>query len=378
MVGTRPYILWIGVIASNKNPLQIVDIAAHVPQVDFVLVGAPFDKDTVRQLETTKPPNVTYLGSVSESRKNQLIRRCSAGISTSRWETFGWVPLEFLTRKKPVLGPPLASFKEVYGDLMIYALDTEGFVSQIKRLYATGFRVEIKKDEVHQLQIKYGFKEAASAITRRLGSEFVVMFTQDAPLHSKYTAGYLRVNWRLCKELSKTVKDLVIFSDWSRFATEAHLLTRTTQLPKIVRALKARDEDLILGWNKGELHRKLIKVVLLAFEPICYVGLFLADKKIRSRPIVAVGPPQILAAITLKMLRQVRVACLLHDVLFFTDNSKYPLLFKAYNLLFSRALRHADYLITVSRAHSDQLLRFYPYPQKVVTLFGDQLNSRPS
>jgi glycosyltransferase involved in cell wall biosynthesis len=91
-IGKRPFVLWIGVLHALKRPLQVIDIAKMIPEIDFVMIGWTEDKSIAARLEIEKPTNLYYLGVVSNDLKRDLIEKCSAGLTTSEYEGFGLTP----------------------------------------------------------------------------------------------------------------------------------------------------------------------------------------------------------------------------------------------------------------------------------------------
>ncbi len=98
-------IIFIGTIAPNKNPMDVLKVASLFPQVKFIFVGRNFNdgyyKDFKRIISGT--PNATYLGPMDHGKVLYEISRASFLVSTSKNETFGYTIAEALYLGKPVV-----------------------------------------------------------------------------------------------------------------------------------------------------------------------------------------------------------------------------------------------------------------------------------
>jgi len=198
-VDGRPFVLWIAALMPHKSPLEVIEIARALPEMDFVMIGSPWDASTVDRPMKAKTSNVHYLGPVSDRMKNELVRRCSAAITTSKCERFGWTPFEFLIAGKPVLAYPLGVFHEIYGDLVIYVDSVSAFIRQLRELYRRAFKSEIDSEEVAQLRRRRSLASATSRIVKLLDLKSLIIFTRDYPANSNMTLGCDIINWTLEK-----------------------------------------------------------------------------------------------------------------------------------------------------------------------------------
>jgi hypothetical protein len=371
---TRPYALWIGVLASHKAPLEVVEIANRIPEMDFIMVGSPWNKGIVQRLLSTKPQNLQYLGVVSDSSKKQLIQGSSVGLTTSKYEGFGWVPFEFLTEGKPVLGYPLKPFKEIYGDLLIYANNVSELAARLKQLYSNDFRITINKDAVRALKTKYDLDRAAARILKRLNSRSLVVFTSDVSENSNSIAGYLLINWKLCKSIRDTGADLEIISGGTKYSRQFHLETRTMKTPDTITLLKERVSTLETETGVLRvLRRKTLRLVLFLTEPLCFVSVYLKkSNQLRTGYVIAAGQSQLLGAVILKFIfHRLKIAFLLHDTRAYRFTPAMPFLFRSYNLIFLRSLRYVDQILAVSNSVLEEVLEFYPFPERATTIWQD-------
>jgi hypothetical protein len=369
---TRPYALWIGVLAPHKAPLEVVEIANRIPEMDFIMVGSPWNKDILQRLRSTKPQNLQYLGVVSDSTKRQLIQGSSVGLTTSKYEGFGWVPFEFLTEGKPVLGYPLKPFREIYGDLLIYANNVSELVTRLKQLYSNDFRITINKDAIRALKRKYDLDRAAARIVKRLNSRSLVVFTSDVSENSSSIAGYLLINWKLCKGIRDTGTDLEIISWGTRFSRQFHLETHTMKIQDTITLLRERVATMETATGVlGTLRRKALRLVLLLIEPLCFVNVYLRkSNQLRAGYVIATGQSQFLGAVILKLIfYRLKIAFLLHDTRAYRFTPGMPFFFRSYNLIFLRSLRYADQILAVSNSALKEVLEFCPFPERATTIW---------
>lgn len=371
MKATRPFALTIGVMNRMKNPLEVIEIARAVPGMDFILIGSPWDKGLVAKFVSSKPKNVRYLGAVAESTKLRLIERCAMGLTTSLKEEFGWIPFEFLTRGKPVVGRPLASFLEIYGDMMIYAKNVEEFRDALKKLCNNRFKWSIDLAGVRKLREKYTMCAAAKRILRISNARVII--TPDLPVDSDYISGLYLVDWEFWKAILRLKDDVMIFSNGIKFSAQFGLLDRSIMIPSAVRTI--RQEINRLRFSSGPMRALKSQVLTLALaflEPICFIRLYdrYATHTDSSPPVIATEQSQILAAAALKIIYHARVTCLLHVVDFYGEIWKATFLAKVYNMIFVYCLRIMDHILVVSHSLRDDLLRFYPHNDKVLTVWG--------
>jgi hypothetical protein len=295
-------------------------------------------------------------------------------LTTSKYEGFGWVPFEFISEEKPVLGYPLKPFKEIYGDMLIYANNVSEFVTRLKELYANDFRIPTNKNAIRALKTKYDLDHAAARIVKRINSRSLVVFTPDVLDNSNRIAGFLLIDWRLWKGMIETGVDIEIISEGTRYSREFHLESHTMRIPDTIMLLRERVASLeTVSGALPILGRKTLRLVLLLAEPLCFVGLYLKKRnQLRSKYVIAEGQSQLFGAITLKFIfRQLKVGFFLHDSRGYRAAFGMPALFRAYNLIFVRSLRYVDHIFAVSNSAMEELLEFYPFRDRVMTIWQD-------
>jgi len=370
----RPFALWIGVLTALKSPLEMIDIARAIPEMDFAMIGSTWatEKHIADQLVAEKPANLFYLGPVSNRLKKDLIQKCSVGLTTSKYEGFGLTPMEFLAAGKPVVGYPLKVFKEVYGDLVIYANNVSDFVEHVRHLRIGGFEVDISEDAVCERQKKYSLRRAARKIMRTLGLESLVIFARDADVDSDCITGFHLVEWELWQILRDSGVDLRVFANGRKFSREFNMTDRTLQVGKILSRL--RKDTGGLGGSIRVLGRRIASLLLRLAEPWCYVCQYIVRRaEFPSEFIIATGESQIIAGIIVKMIFRLKLACLIHDVYFYRAiwGQELSFLMKIYYLVFTYSLRYVDRILLVSRTMLEEVSTFHPHHDRLKVMWDE-------
>jgi hypothetical protein len=373
-IGKRPFALWIGVIELHKDPLKMIEIARAIPEMDFVMLGAPSNRSVVGQLMTEKPPNLYYVGPLSDQSKIDLIQRSSVGLTTSKNEGFGWVPFEFLTAGKPVLANRLSVFEEIYGDLLVYAHDVAGFVKQLRKLYDEDFKTNIDREAMQRFLTKYDFAKAASGLVKRFNVTSLTVFTRDLPVGSDAVFGLHLVNWKLLKSLVDSGVDVRIFSYGKKFCTMFGLTDRTREVGRFLLPLR-RNMYLLERSTRSldKVKRKILNLALLSLEPFSFLFSYIRNRsEAPSRFVIATDVSQVFAAIMLKCILRLRVACLIHDMIFAMPIWKgRSVVMKIYFLVFTHSLGYLDYISVVSKATLRELSLLCPRCNNVEVLWKD-------
>lgn len=369
-----PYALWIGVLLPHKKPLDMLAIARALPEMEFIMVGAPADKRILNRLSTHTPRNLRYLGSVSDEFKEYLIRRCSVGLTTSEYEGFGWTPLEFLSAGKPVIAYPLQVFREVYGDLVTYANNVTGFIHRLKNLQRTRFRVEIDDRAVDRVRSRYDFSKAASRLIKRLNPQSLTILASDLPSDSSDVVGMYLVDWQLWKSLICSGINVQVHSNGAKFSKQFGLSDRTLCIgPNILflrrRMLALRHDHTVFG----RLTRQVLFLCLMLLEPCYYVTSYVRNRGgIQSDVVIGRQESTLFAAVLLKLIYHVRTELLVHDTDFYKltwESRSLPL--RLYYSAFVYCLRFLDQVTVVSKSTMNELLTFYPYREKISLLWGE-------
>jgi glycosyltransferase involved in cell wall biosynthesis len=128
--GGEPYFLYVGDLSTKKNVAFLVRAfdRADAPG-RLVLAGKPADGygELVEQLErTTKRSGIEFRNESTDGELDRLYRGATALLHPSRYEGFGFTPLEAMARGCPVLATDLPAIREVSGPgAMLLPLDDE-------------------------------------------------------------------------------------------------------------------------------------------------------------------------------------------------------------------------------------------------------------
>jgi hypothetical protein len=345
-----------------------------IPEMDFVMIGWSYDKRIADRLLAEKPANLYYLGPVPDDLKGELIEKCCAGLTTSKYEGFGLTPFEFLRAGKPVLAYPLGVFKEVYGDLVIYVQGVSDFVRHLRRIHSNPSCAAVNMDTVVRRLAKYDLAKAALRIVKALGVRSLVIFTEDVPISREDIAGYYLLQWRLWQLMRENGADLRIFSSGGKFATKFHLADSTIQVGSVLEQLRCHTETATRSPNSLDgAERRIADLSLHILEPLCYVHRYIAKRKdAPSSVVIATGQPQSLGAMILKCLFGLKLVCLVHDVRLYRYGWAHSsLLLKIYYLVYTHVLLHADLIMLVSDTMRRELLNYYPHGERLMVIWNE-------
>lgn len=125
-----PYLLYVGDLSTKKNVTFLVRAfdRADVPG-RLVLAGRPADgyRELAEQIERSdKRGRIELRDSSADDELDRLYRGATALLHPSRYEGFGFTPLEAMARGCPVLATDIAAIREVSGEgAMLLPLDDE-------------------------------------------------------------------------------------------------------------------------------------------------------------------------------------------------------------------------------------------------------------
>ncbi|MEM3519505.1 MAG: glycosyltransferase [Candidatus Hadarchaeales archaeon] len=98
-------------IAPPKRVELQIEAFKNLPQEKLVVVGTYDDEVYAETLKKVAPPNVKFLGPVSDKVLIDLYSRCKAVIQTSIDEDFGQIPIEAMASGKPTIAVNEGGFK---------------------------------------------------------------------------------------------------------------------------------------------------------------------------------------------------------------------------------------------------------------------------
>lgn len=106
----------------RKGLLPFVQAAAHLPNLQFTLVGKWFD-DSIQMLRAAASPNVTFTGYLSAEALQSLYEQASVYVQASLHEGFGMSVAEAMLMGCIPVVTPVCSLPEIVDDCGVYAAD---------------------------------------------------------------------------------------------------------------------------------------------------------------------------------------------------------------------------------------------------------------
>lgn len=117
------FILYIGYLKSEKNPKSFIDLAKHIPDKKFIMIGDGFERKTLEtKLNIRLPDNLISFPPMIHSDVLDALAACDVYVMTSKREGLPTTLLEAMAMAKPVVAPAHYGCKEVIQD------ETYGFL----------------------------------------------------------------------------------------------------------------------------------------------------------------------------------------------------------------------------------------------------------
>lgn len=113
------YYFSLGTQAQYKNMHWVYEIAKKHTNDVFILSGAFYSK-IFKGNEEKLPPNVRFLGYLSDSEVKTLMQNCKAFLFPSLYEGFGIPPLEAMSSGCPVVVSDIPVMHEIFGNSAHY------------------------------------------------------------------------------------------------------------------------------------------------------------------------------------------------------------------------------------------------------------------
>lgn len=100
------FVLYVGRNDSVKNPREFVQLAQHLPELNFVMIGQGLDHLALKDdWGNEVPSNVTMVGALPQQKVQDAIAASSAVVVTSRREGLPTLVMEAMANKKPIVVP---------------------------------------------------------------------------------------------------------------------------------------------------------------------------------------------------------------------------------------------------------------------------------
>ena len=169
--GEDPYLLYVGDLAEHKNLPFLVGAFGRVPDaVRLLLVGRGRRFDRLREAVEASPARerIEIRPNASDEEVDALYRGARALVLPSRYEGFGFTPLEAMARGCPVLASDIPALREVAGDgaLLLPLGDEDAWAAAIRRVVAdAGLRAELRR-RGEETVARYSWDEAARGVCR--------------------------------------------------------------------------------------------------------------------------------------------------------------------------------------------------------------------
>ena len=143
----RDKALWVGKSDQVKRPEILIKLAAQFPDVDFLMVMNPSNRDVHKQVQQTKPDNVEIIEYVHYHQIEKLFSKAFVLINTSEFEGF---PNTFLQAGK--YGVPVLSMN----------VDPNGFIQQEACGIVTGGQFDLLVQGMKELLLNPELSDAFS------------------------------------------------------------------------------------------------------------------------------------------------------------------------------------------------------------------------
>ena len=164
---TEDYFLAVERLATEKNIEAQLEAFRMAPQQKLLIAGAPNNSHMpyLKKLRRMAPPNVTFLGRVSDSELIDLYSHARATIQTNLNEDLGRIPIEAMASGKPCIAFNAGGFREtiVHGQtgILIDPPYVENLADAIRHFNNADFkqenclaRAQLFSEEAHIARMK--------------------------------------------------------------------------------------------------------------------------------------------------------------------------------------------------------------------------------
>jgi glycosyltransferase involved in cell wall biosynthesis len=167
----KPYFLYVGDLAGRKNvPFLIRAFDRADVMAELLLVGpADDDYDDIRaEIDRARHGDrIRLVQDASDPDLDTLYRSALALAMPSRYEGFGFTPLEAMARECPVLASDIPAFREVSGSgALLVPLDEDRWAGSMRELAGDeALRADLRR-RGKQTVARYSWGETARALCR--------------------------------------------------------------------------------------------------------------------------------------------------------------------------------------------------------------------
>ncbi len=154
------YYFSMGSLEKNKNFRWVLEVACRNRKEIFAVAGGANGSVFSRQYKTEVPPNVRFLGYVSDGEAKTLMRDCKGFLFPTIYEGFGIPPLEAMSAGAEAVVSDTEVMHEIYGDAAHYIdpMDYEADLSKIM--------TEISPEKKKEVLDKYSWKKSAKLLKK--------------------------------------------------------------------------------------------------------------------------------------------------------------------------------------------------------------------
>ncbi len=188
------YIFYLGHLRASKNVGALVRAFAALPpelrnRHKLAVAGAKsgeFERLSEIARELCCSPDVVFVGYVGDAEAAALAAGCSVFVYPSKYEGFGYPPLEAMAMGAPVVCSNAASLPEVVGDAAIV-------VAPEPQAIADGIARALAEPGLRESLIEKGARRARLFTIEKMASEYADMFERVAAESEARSTGRRRI-----------------------------------------------------------------------------------------------------------------------------------------------------------------------------------------